>query len=486
MTQTFDCEFTESSEMNVFDVKRYGAVGNNSADDTIAIQAAINAAAAAGLAAGGAEHAGVVFFPPGVYKVTASLQNGVGGRVVLRGSGKYGTLIVGSFTGYLIDQADANTGKIEGIEDLYVKNTSNVDGNGAIRFQNSQGGFIRNCYIQGFNGIDASSNTYSTRIEGCEVTSTANAGTANTVGIYAAQVSIYSCRFTGFDVGIQAFNVGVIICGCATEQCNTGTLIGKDRSDTNSNLVGGQITSHSTERCNTAIDLVTGSGLLIDACSITGTSDVQGNVAVASITWSGGTATLTTASPHGFALGARGVTVSGATPSGYNGSFACTVTSTTQLTYSVSDPGGSASVPGQVTGLPTYGIIVRNFNNLVVAGLSVSARCWLAGIDIHSTTGGHIAFIGAGSGVSPGSGVDWNMPTVNESFFSYTNCNNPTDEFVFAHLPSTAAAGRVTGRQYNISDATISGKAIGDAITVGGSTGHIAVRWNGSAWTWAA
>ena len=47
-----------------FNVKAYGAVGNNSSDDTASIQAAINAAGLVG---------GIVFFPAGTYKITGKL-----------------------------------------------------------------------------------------------------------------------------------------------------------------------------------------------------------------------------------------------------------------------------------------------------------------------------------------------------------------------------------------------------------------------------
>lgn len=67
---------------------------------------------------------------------------------------------------------------------------------------------------------------------------------------------------------------------------------------------------------------------------------------ISSITNVGATATLTTAAAHGLATGDR-VTVSGATPSAYNGSFTITVTTSTAFTYTMlSTPGGSASVVG--------------------------------------------------------------------------------------------------------------------------------------------
>lgn len=49
----------------MFNVKDYGALGNNSNDDTSSIQAAINAASTAG--------GGIVFLPAGIYKITAQI-----------------------------------------------------------------------------------------------------------------------------------------------------------------------------------------------------------------------------------------------------------------------------------------------------------------------------------------------------------------------------------------------------------------------------
>lgn len=72
-------------------------------------------------------------------------------------------------------------------------------------------------------------------------------------------------------------------------------------------------------------------------------------VTISSITNSTTTATLTTATPHGLVTGAS-VTVSGASPSAYNGTFSITVTSATAFTYTMgSNPGGSASVVGSYT-----------------------------------------------------------------------------------------------------------------------------------------
>ncbi len=60
----------------------YGAAGNNSTDDTSAIQAAINAAYAAYIAGGGG---GIVFMPPGIYRTSTPLL--LPRNVILMGTG---------------------------------------------------------------------------------------------------------------------------------------------------------------------------------------------------------------------------------------------------------------------------------------------------------------------------------------------------------------------------------------------------------------
>jgi hypothetical protein len=62
---------------NVFNVKSYGAIGNNTADDTTSIQAAINAANTAG--------GGIVYFPTGTYKISTKLT--VYSHIKLQGNG---------------------------------------------------------------------------------------------------------------------------------------------------------------------------------------------------------------------------------------------------------------------------------------------------------------------------------------------------------------------------------------------------------------
>jgi hypothetical protein len=73
-------------------------------------------------------------------------------------------------------------------------------------------------------------------------------------------------------------------------------------------------------------------------------------LAVTSITSSGTTATVTTAAPHGIAIGkTANVNIAGATPAGYNGTFVAAATTSTAFTYTL-----GSSLANPATGTITY------------------------------------------------------------------------------------------------------------------------------------
>jgi hypothetical protein len=74
---------------------------------------------------------------------------------------------------------------------------------------------------------------------------------------------------------------------------------------------------------------------------------LMGARAVFNITWAGNVATVTTAAPHGFTLAdTLLVTIVGASPTGYNGTYLATVTTPTVFTYPLVTNPGSTSVVG--------------------------------------------------------------------------------------------------------------------------------------------
>lgn len=70
---------------------------------------------------------------------------------------------------------------------------------------------------------------------------------------------------------------------------------------------------------------------------------------ISTMTWSSGTVTVTTSSAHGYPTGdVLKLVIAGVTPSGYNGTFLCTITGATTFTYALT------SNPGTVTAEGTY------------------------------------------------------------------------------------------------------------------------------------
>lgn len=104
---------------------------------------------------------------------------------------------------------------------------------------------------------------------------------------------------------------------------------------------------------------------------------------ISTITRVGTTATLTTAAPHGLATGAI-VTISGATPAGYNGTYTITVTGASTFTYTMAaDPGASAAPVGSYVVLVntfTYTMAADPGGNATVVGTYVVAPA-ITGVD---------------------------------------------------------------------------------------------------------
>jgi len=108
---------------------------------------------------------------------------------------------------------------------------------------------------------------------------------------------------------------------------------------------------------------------------------------ISSITRSGTTATLTTASPHGLITGNR-VTVSGATSNEYNGTFVITKTGASTFTYVMATtPAANATVVGTyttigITGIDSSSFInVNLFKNRLYFTQKNSLNCWYLPVD---------------------------------------------------------------------------------------------------------
>lgn len=70
---------------------------------------------------------------------------------------------------------------------------------------------------------------------------------------------------------------------------------------------------------------------------------------VSAMTWSSSVVTVTTSVAHGYPVSSViNLTVAGVTPAGYNGTYACTITSTTQFTFALTGNPGTVTIQGTV------------------------------------------------------------------------------------------------------------------------------------------
>lgn len=88
-------------------------------------------------------------------------------------------------------------------------------------------------------------------------------------------------------------------------------------------------------------------GLLTQQSSLT--SLLVAPQAISTIVWASSVVTVTTAVAHGYPVGSViSLTIAGAAPAGYNGTFQATITSTTQFTYALVSNPGTATTTGTV------------------------------------------------------------------------------------------------------------------------------------------
>jgi len=77
---------------------------------------------------------------------------------------------------------------------------------------------------------------------------------------------------------------------------------------------------------------------------------LRGALALSGLVWSGGTVTASTSAPHGFTVGDTvELTIAGAAPSGYNGTYQCLITGASTFTYPLAANPGSETTPGTYT-----------------------------------------------------------------------------------------------------------------------------------------
>jgi hypothetical protein len=301
-----DIESIGSSEPNLADsikmigvgavnVKvHFGATGDGSTDDTLAIQAALDydtlttngvwngingdAEAGAGVDYTGAR--GGVYFPPGSYKITSALTIYGTAPDYVQSMGRIfgdpgAVKIFGDFAGYLIDNPNPgpeapnnHLGIIEGI--IFVNENS---AGGCIRYYSNYSTHIRNCWFKGHHGVLMGGGSdvhvaFDSTVENCRFISlTATEGTwdSGSIGLGIG----YNCRardnsFVLWDTAVVMWGGQAACYNTRIEVCNVGIWHGiePDLSTANTNSAG-VIENIAFESCRYDIKLRSADGLSI-------------------------------------------------------------------------------------------------------------------------------------------------------------------------------------------------------------------------------
>lgn len=239
-------------------VKNFGAIGNGIANDTAAIQAAVDWA--------GSENRGAIYFPPGTYRITSSIRfNRPRLNIAFRGDP--GATIVGNFNGFLLKRAENTpTRAICLIENLRFINR-HVRGRG-IALHSCASGKIVNCYIRAWHGIEIH-DSQSVLVDTCAIAGPTD--TSSSAGIIAAAgATIISTHVTGYHHGIRHSGVGLTVYGGRMVDNRTAIVLGMDEERDDVRSWGFNISGVSMKGNHTGIHIVRGAGGIIRATSIAG------------------------------------------------------------------------------------------------------------------------------------------------------------------------------------------------------------------------
>jgi hypothetical protein len=255
-------------QYSVINVKDYGAVGNGVVDDTVAIQAAVSAAASGS----------IIYLPLGEYKVTSSLVFD-GKQLRVLGDSAVGTRLQGSINGPIIDNAPDAEGFPSGtsFEHLQIVN-SHANGIG-LQYNSFVVGAIRHVFVSAYRGIiiagatELSGGTFTVLVEQARLYGIGGSPVGSVGILTGGHAQILSSDIVGFDHGIRASGATVNIMGCRLEVNRTGIMAGLDRNGGTFLLTRSVIAGNSFEANDTAIAVRAANHVVFEGMAIQGSTN---------------------------------------------------------------------------------------------------------------------------------------------------------------------------------------------------------------------
>lgn len=238
---------------NVMD---FGAVGDNTTDDTTAIQAAVYNRGAAAVD-------GTVYFPKGTYKLTAAVLFEAA-NLNIRFLFEPGAKLIGDFADALLKRSpNSPIGGVHVVENGTFEN-GNAGGK-CIMLHSCVSGRIANCQLSGsatgLIGVETY-NSQSVTLDTCTLT-----GFAGT-GIMAGNATfVLDSDITGCLEGIRHSNIGLVVIGGRFEVNGCAIRLGMDSTGAGFTSAGVHISGLSMESNDKGIEAGNASGVFIGGVS---------------------------------------------------------------------------------------------------------------------------------------------------------------------------------------------------------------------------